>query len=341
MTQVFVRRTWFPALASFALLALGGCQPFSASPDDGSGGESGGGGTAGAQQGGASAGGSADADAGAEDAAGAAGAASGGTASGGDAGEGPGDGGKGGTSNAGAGGASGSGSACPCAAPTPTCEAGRCVVRGPKMVRTTSFYTDSTEVTVGQYAGFRKAKDDDTSGQAPECAWNKTYEPLFVQGQPGAQSNQPVTNVDFCDAAAFCAWADKQLCGKIGGGELTLPELADPTKSQWYLACAGQKSQAYPYGTTYQNGACNDGNSGPKALAPVAQYDKCEGYYPGLFDMLGNAQEWTGTCLQHTGEHDTCERIGGSYLGSNLCSTSGAAERNTQAAQLGFRCCSK
>ena len=209
------------------------------------------------------------------------------------------------------------------------------------MIRTISFYTDSTEVTVAQYAAFQTAKGDDTSGQAEECAWNQTYEPLFVQGQPAAQPNQPVSNVDFCDAAAFCAWADKQLCGKIGGGDLALSELADPTKSQWYLACAGPKSQPYPYGATYRNGACNDGSSGPNELSAVGKYDECEGYYPGLFDMLGNAQEWTGTCNQHAGEHDTCERIGGSYLNSAVCSASGAAERNLQAAELGFRCCSK
>jgi formylglycine-generating enzyme required for sulfatase activity len=107
------------------------------------------------------------------------------------------------------------------------------------MVRTTSFYADSTEVTSAQYALFLAAKSAKLGEQAAECSWNMSFEPDFVQGQPMARPNQPVTNVDWCDAAAYCAWADKQLRGKIGGGELQLADLADPSKSQWYLACAG------------------------------------------------------------------------------------------------------
>jgi sulfatase modifying factor 1 len=321
-------------------LALAACQPFSAGSDNGSqaGGASGAAGQQ--QQAGASTGagsGGVEASAGSADTGGApepgggangiAGAAIGGSA--GLAGGSP------------AGGAGGAASSCPCSAPTPTCEANRCVSRGPKMVRTTSFYIDSTEVTNAQYAVFQAAKGDIMSGQVAECAWNTTYEPLFVQGQPLARANVPVTNVDWCDAAAYCAWADKQLCGKIGGGELQLAELADPTKSQWYLACAGPKAQPYPYGTSLQNGACNDGSSGNPQLAEVGKFDQCQGYYNGLFDMLGNAQEWTQTCSQHAGEHDICERIGGSYQSTKVCSDSGAAERSAPAPQVGFRCCSK
>jgi formylglycine-generating enzyme required for sulfatase activity len=115
----------------------------------------------------------------------------------------------------------------------------------------------------------------------------------------------------------------------------------DPNKSQWYLACAGPKSQRYPYGPTLQNGACNDGTGKDRALADVAQFEKCQGYYRGLFDMLGNAQEWTATCIQYTAEHDTCERIGGSYESTKVCSDSGAAERGVSSPKVGFRCCSQ
>jgi sulfatase modifying factor 1 len=229
-------------------------------------------------------------------------------------------------------------SQCPCAAPTPTCEAGRCIVRGPTMVKADSFYIDSTEVTSAEYAVFEKAKNGDTSGQASECTWNTSFDPGFVQGSPTPTLKEPVTNIDYCDAAAFCAWADKRLCGKIGGGDLQLPELADPTKSQWFEACAGPKSQPYPYGSTYQSGFCNDASS---ALMDVGSEPKCQGYFPGLFDMLGNAQEWTGTCNAKSGKTDGCERIGGSYLGTSQCSESGLAERDLQAPELGFRCCSK
>ena len=208
------------------------------------------------------------------------------------------------------------------------------------MVQTTSFYTDSTEVTVAEYALFLKAKGKDLAGQAKECEWNDTYEPLFEQGLPAVLPNHPVTNVDYCDAAAYCSWADKQLCAKIGGGELQSADLADPQKSQWFLACAGPKGQGYPYGTAFKSGACNDGMP-VGTLAVVGSYAQCQGYYPGLFDMIGNALEWTGTCLQHTGKGDTCERIGGSFTGAATCGVSSAAVREKQAHDLGFRCCSK
>jgi formylglycine-generating enzyme required for sulfatase activity len=143
-----------------------------------------------------------------------------------------------------------------------------------------------------------------------------------------------------CDAAAFCAWADKRLCGRIGGGELALAELADASKSEWFAACAGPKAQAYPYGVTYQSGACND-KQGAKALVPVGNKTTCRGYYPGLFDMLGNAQEWTAACDARSGRQDGCETIGGSYLASTVCSQSSLAMRELQDAAVGFRCCSQ
>jgi sulfatase modifying factor 1 len=249
----------------------------------------------------------------------------------------------GGTSTGGddAGGAGGAGaSECPCAAPTPTCVAGKCVVRGPNMVKAAGFYIDSTEVTNGQYAVFEAAKNGDTSGQATACAWNTSYDPAFDPSAPMPPEKQPVTNVDYCDAAAYCAWADKRVCGAINGAALTLPQLADPTISQWFEACAGPKGQAYPYGTTYQSGNCND-TSGSGALVDVGTESKCQGYYPGLFDMLGNAREWTSACEGTSGKADACETIGGSYLATTSCGQSGLAGRDLQAPELGFRCCSK
>jgi hypothetical protein len=246
-----------------------------------------------------------------------------------------------GASSAGAGGVLAS--ECPCSAPTPTCVAGKCIVRGPDMVNTTTYYVDSTEVTSAQYARFLAEVSPKPNQQTAECSWNATFEPLFVQGQPKPLPNQPVGNIDYCDAAAFCAWADKRLCGRIGGGSLAFDELADVNKSQWFAACAGPKGQAYPYGAAFKSKACNVSNGGKGSLAAVGAFADCEGYYPGLVDMVGNAQEWTDTCDAHQGANDGCERIGGSYLDtpSPTCSTSGLAKRNLQAQGLGFRCCSK
>lgn len=223
---------------------------------------------------------------------------------------------------------------CPCAAPTPTCQAGKCVSRGARMIKAGSSYVDSTEVTVESYQLFLAAKGDDTAGQADECAWNDSYAPAVKLAAP----KQPVTHVDYCDAVAYCSWADKRLCGKIGGGALAFADLASPTKSQWFAACGGPKGQPYPYGTQPIPEACNsDGMS----VEPVASHPECQGFADGLFDMVGNVAEWVDACDASSGAADGCETIGGSYLDSGTCSLSSLKHRDEQLPNVGFRCCSK
>ncbi len=223
---------------------------------------------------------------------------------------------------------------CPCAAPRPTCQAGRCVVVGPGMIKVGSFYVDSTEVTTEQYAQFLAAKGEDTSGQTKECAWNDSYEPAEKNQSP----KYPVTHVDFCDASAYCAWADKQLCGKVGGGSLAFQDLASPTKSQWFAACGGSKGQPYPYGSSFEAGSCN---SSTNALANVGSHTGCEGFPDGVFDMVGNVAEWLNACDANNGADDGCETIGGGYTQNGTCSLSSLKHRNEQLPTVGFRCCSQ
>jgi len=253
-----------------------------------------------------------------------------------------------GTTSSAAGGAGGEAGAppttseCPCKAPTPTCENGKCVVRGPSMVKADSFYVDSTEVTALAYASFVKAVGDAAVvDQAPACAWNLSFERGPNAVPAGETATAPVTGVDFCDATAYCAWAGKRLCGKVGGGSLALAELADATKSQWFAACGGPSGQLYPYGGSHKDAACNDASASTGKLAPVGSFDKCSGFYPGVFDMLGNAAEWVDACDNSLGQADGCETIGGNFSTSPTCSTSGLRHRNEQPPGVGFRCCSQ
>lgn len=225
-------------------------------------------------------------------------------------------------------------SECPCAAPTPTCEAGKCISRGARMIKATSFFVDATEVTVEAYGHFLAAKGDRTSGQPAECAWNDTFVPAVQKAEP----KQPVTHVDYCDAVAYCAWADKQLCGKIGGGNLAFADLASPTKSQWFAACGGSKGQPYPYGSMFMAGACNSNGMG---LSAVASHASCEGASSGVFDMVGNVAEWVNACDANSGAVDGCETIGGSFSDNGTCTLSSLKHRDEQLPGVGFRCCSK
>ena len=235
-------------------------------------------------------------------------------------------------------------SGCNCKAPTPVCEKGTCVALGPTQILAgskaggTQFYIDSTEVTNEQYAAFLTAKAGDTSGQRAECTWNKSYRPSAL-----GDDKRPAVNVDFCDAAAFCDWAGERLCGSLAGGQVAPADVRDPTKSEWYLACAGPDKEVYPYGNDFKADYCNEYSSG--AMADAGKFTQCDGHYPGVLDLVGNAAEWVDSCVAAVGDDrslDTCELMGGSYLRDDFdCKTAFNQLRSDVAAVFSFRCCSK
>jgi formylglycine-generating enzyme required for sulfatase activity len=205
------------------------------------------------------------------------------------------------------------------------------------MANVGTYYVDSTEVTVGQYKKFLTAKAGDTSGQPAVCAWNTAF---YAAGGPLETDNMPIANVDWCDAAAFCSWADKRLCGAIAGGAITHADFFDQTKSQWYRACAGSGGASHPSnvfeGCNSCFGNCN--------VAPVATFPGCEGRTPGAFDLEGNVAEWVDSCSGATGATDTCALAGGNiYDQQSFCSEAWYDEfaRDRIASSFGFRCCSK
>jgi len=205
-----------------------------------------------------------------------------------------------------------------------------------------SFCIDSTEVTNAQYAQFLAAKGADTSGQPEICSWNTSYEPLDWSAADDAEL--PVTKVDWCDAYAFCRWAGKELCGSIEGGAHSPEQMNDPTVSAWFAACSRGGERTFPYGASYQAGACVDGSI--DHLAHAKSLASCEGGYQGLFDLSGNVEEWVDACDATSGRDDGCLARGGNFSDGEQrlrCeSTSDDLQpRNVREAWRGFRCCSR
>lgn len=209
-----------------------------------------------------------------------------------------------------------------------------------------AFCIDATEVTQADYATFLAVVgvDKKVDDLPPRCAMKTTshlpgngQDCQFNPYQPDDAGKMPVGCVDWCDAYAFCRWADKHLCGAVGGGTSPDKQRTDPNKDEWYRACTGgTATRAYPYGTMFDANACNVGNKGDLMTVPAKT--TCNGGVDGVFDMSGNANEWSDSCAP-----GGCAERGGDFGDTEAldvaCSANVAEPPLTRRFQLGFRCC--
>jgi hypothetical protein len=97
-----------------------------------------------------------------------------------------------------------------------------------------TFCIDTTEVTADEYAAFVATKPD-VSLFPDACAQRGPVGPTSASGASPVQ-------VDWCVAAAYCAWAGKTLCGRTSGGPLQGSGGGGggggpANKSAWVAAC--------------------------------------------------------------------------------------------------------
>jgi formylglycine-generating enzyme required for sulfatase activity len=232
----------------------------------------------------------------------------------------------------------------------------------------TSYCIDRLEVSNLAYAQFLAQVDAAAPKEPPgKCDWNVDYAPAVTVD---AGADLPVLGVDWCDAYAYCAWANKRLCGTMGGGHIS-PLTRDTDHDEWYAACSQHANDVFPYGPAYDGTRCAvcdpdagcDEDASPPNSAPVAVGSKkgCQGGYEGIFDMSGNAGEWEDACDDAGLEpdagvpdprYDVCYHRGGSFeyprwnasakdcLGcfSYNCGSSGNT-RHYRPPDVGLRCC--
>jgi formylglycine-generating enzyme required for sulfatase activity len=244
-----------------------------------------------------------------------------------------------------------------------------------KAANGTAFCIDRTEVTEGQYAEFLAKTKASPGSEHADCTTNQSYSPSVKPPgppwepvkcdtsywTPETTPNRPVVCIDWCDAFAYCAWAGKRLCGKIGGGRgeangdpSALPNDAlDPNQSQWFSACSQAGKTKYPYGDSYVAGRCAgadvskaDAGTGWAPRKDVGSYPQCRGSsapWNGVIDMSGSVAEFTDECVTiqtPNGPQPSCVVRSGSYrhTGESLtCAYYGTA--TTASENYGFRCC--
>jgi len=154
----------------------------------------------------------------------------------------------------------------------------------PHRVTVGVFWIDRHEVTNRRFSRFvaatRYTTDAERSGvgfRLEKDRWVSVQGLTWRHSSPDARPleeilDQPVVQVSFNDALAFCQWAGKRL----------------PTEAEWEKAARGGLEGAqYPWGNDDPNGrACFGSERGPHV---VGQYPANE---YGLCDVAGNVREW-------------------------------------------------
>ncbi|HEV7681504.1 MAG TPA: SUMF1/EgtB/PvdO family nonheme iron enzyme [Pyrinomonadaceae bacterium] len=125
-------------------------------------------------------------------------------------------------------------------------------------VTVASFYMDAFEVTRAEYQKCVGAK----VCQSPFGWTGHLYPPNTAQW--------PVTGVAWADANNYASWVGKSL----------------PSEEEWEYAASGREGRRYPWGDSWD---ATQANVGTSSLVAVGRYKS----YFGLFDLVGNAQEWT------------------------------------------------
>jgi serine/threonine protein kinase/formylglycine-generating enzyme required for sulfatase activity len=192
-------------------------------------------------------------------------------------------------------------------------------------VTVSPFYIDKTEVTNSEYGQFVQE--------------TKRTPPMHFSGdKPAAGQEQlPVTNVSLEDAKAFAEWRSKR----------DKKTYRLPTEEEWEYAARGEGGSLYPWGNTWSSGRANVGTA---SLAPVGSHQEDKSSF-GVFDLIGNAYEWTSTKASYYPGNATPVKAdnknwmvfrGGAYVTNFSSNPISATYRNwippdTKNSGLGFR----
>ena len=206
------------------------------------------------------------------------------------------------------------------------------VPAGPFSRGSTRGADDERPVRVRTLPAFRIDRTEVTRAMYARCVTARRCPPLPID--LAADVDLPVTNVNWSEARAFCAFA---------GGRL-------PTEDEWEKAARGSDGREFPWGGELDCARANWGNfenegpcAGKNPGKPVVAGSTPQGASPfGALDMAGNVWEWVADRY----DRDPARRV---VRGGSCCSyfvEPRAANRNAwdpghRDGDLGFRCVSR
>ncbi len=150
---------------------------------------------------------------------------------------------------------------------------------------------------------------------------------------PNRKGKKPKVGLTWTQAQAACSENMKRLC----------------TQEEWERACKGPMKRArnrrYPYGNQWEPDRCNtetrareSGDDPDRPLKESGAFSQCKGL-EGVFDMSGNADEWTASPGHKPGTRVT---RGGSSLRpgwASRCTSVRWLDETSKMTDVGFRCC--
>lgn len=130
------------------------------------------------------------------------------------------------------------------------------------------FFMDIDEVTFGSFREFIAANP-----------YYRQTVPFDLFTNPKL-TKQPVTGATWNDASVYCGWLKRRL----------------PTEEEWEFAARGTDGRRYPWGNDWKRELAN-ADTAKQAVVNVGSFKGSSPF--GVFDMVGNAWEWTASPLTY------------------------------------------
>jgi formylglycine-generating enzyme required for sulfatase activity len=142
---------------------------------------------------------------------------------------------------------------------------------------------------------------------------------------PNQPGKLPKVAAGFSEAESLCKNSGKRLC----------------SEDEWEKACKGPQRLRFPYGQSFDADACNtqDKSDNPRQTTVAGAFTRCRSGY-GLWDMSGNAAEWTASPFDAAGPE---KAVKGGHAArpsfDDRCASRRKLAPGVHDVKVGFRCC--